>query len=534
MKKTFFLLGILLLLGLFLRTFRLWDNIFFGYDQARDMQRIFEIIKSHDIKIVGPETDIPGIFNGPFFYYLMAPIYLISNFNSNVSALFLVLINLTGVLIIYNLAKSLFNERVALISSLIWAISYEQANFAKFISNASLMPLFSLIFFAGLSFCFVKKQNLGLIISAIGFALSIQVNFYLVYLCLFYPILYFIYFPKINYKTIFSSLLVFIILTSSFVISELKFHFLATKSLFKYFQGQNIPSYIGEDLLFYFQSLSKVLYNSIFSFSYFVIFLVFIVFLVYLFKKEGNKPNIKFLLIWLFSTLPLFAFKSNVVGGPVIQTSIFGAIYIFFAVIIDLILSRKKYVLIGYLLIFIIIISNIKLYTNEDFKNNKILAYQNMFYGDQKKLIEYTYKSSNNKKFSICAVSNPLFINVLWSVLYKTYGEDKYGFSPVWSGQKQYLIPSLIDYDLNHEQIRFMIIEPTLGIIDNAKKATIYLEDQVTIIEEVKKFGEITVQKRRFTNNKNLLKDSQNLSASEIETVKILITDPRYTCSIEY
>jgi len=346
--------------------------------------------------------------------------------------------------------------------------------------------------------------------------------------------LYFIYFPKINYKTIFSSLLVFIILTSSFVISELKFHFLATKSLFKYFQGQNIPSYIGEDLLFYFQSLSKVLYNSIFSFSYFVIFLVFIVFLVYLFKKEGNKPNIKFLLIWLFSTLPLFAFKSNVVGGPVIQTSIFGAIYIFFAVIIDLILSRKKYVLIGYLLIFIIIISNIKLYTNEDFKNNKILAYQNMFYGDQKKLIEYTYKSSNNKKFSICAVSNPLFINVLWSVLYKTYGEDKYGFSPVWSGQKQYLIPSLIDYDLNHEQIRFMIIEPTLGIIDNAKKATIYLEDQVTIIEEVKKFGEITVQKRRFTNNKNLLKDSQNLSASEIETVKILITDPRYTCSIEY
>jgi hypothetical protein len=535
MKKTVFLLLIAILIGFFLRTFHLWNNIFFGYDQARDLQRIYEMIKLHKLKIVGPETDIPGVFNGPLSYDSKLPYYLISNFNPNIPALFLVLINLTGIIIIYYIAKSLFNEKVGIISAFIWAISYEQANFSKYISNASLMPLFTLIFFGGLALYFVKKKNIGLIISALGLALSIQVNFYLIYLIIFYPIMYFVFFPKLNIKIILISIATFILFVSSYIGAELKFHFSASKAILDYLQKQSSSSGILENLSSYFQSFSNSLYNSIFSFNNFVIFLFFIFFSIYIYKKKKNILSINFLNIWLFSTLVLFSFKSSVIGGPTIQSSISAAIIIFFSLVVVEILSEKKYKIFGSIILFCIITSNLNLYFKDNFMNNKILAYQHMLYGEQKQLIEYTYKMSNHKPFSICAVTNPLFINTLWSILYKTYGENKYGYSPTWSGQKQYFIPSLMSFDAKHDLTRFLIIEPMIGIPDIAKKTTIYLEDQISVLEDEKKFGEIIVQKRRLEQNKSLLSDSQNLTSEEIQTIMITQKiDPRYSCFINY
>jgi hypothetical protein len=231
----------------------------------------------------------------------------------------------------------------------------------------------------------------------------------------------------------------------------------------------------------------------------------------------------------------LFAFKTNVVSGPVVQTSIFGAIYIFFAVIITEFLHNKTYKIIGIIFLIIIFSSNLNLYLKDNFSNNKILAYQHVFYGDEKRLVDYSYKAAGYKNFSICAVSNPLFINTLWSVLFKTYGQTKYGYAPVWSGQKQYFIPSMMSYDSNHEAIRFLIIEPMTGIPEIAKKTTIYLEDQVSVLEDEKKFGEIIIQKRRLEKDKSLLRDSQNLTPVEIQTIKTTQRiDPRYSCSIDY
>ncbi|MGH7246299.1 MAG: hypothetical protein ACREGI_05215, partial [Candidatus Levyibacteriota bacterium] len=76
-KKELIFLFAIFLFGFLLRIYNLHDNIIFGYDQARDAQRIFGIITLQNFKLVGPETDIPGVFNGPLFYYLLAPVYLI-------------------------------------------------------------------------------------------------------------------------------------------------------------------------------------------------------------------------------------------------------------------------------------------------------------------------------------------------------------------------------------------------------------------------------------------------------------------------
>ena len=54
------------------------NSITFGYDQARDAIISQQILKG-DLKIQGPPASTPGLYHGVFYYYLLAPAYLIGH-----------------------------------------------------------------------------------------------------------------------------------------------------------------------------------------------------------------------------------------------------------------------------------------------------------------------------------------------------------------------------------------------------------------------------------------------------------------------
>lgn len=531
LQKPSTILLFILLLGLFLRVYNIWDNIFFSYDQARDAQRIQELVFARDIKLVGPETDIPGIFNGPLFYYLIAPIYVIFHFDPNYVALFLAFINLSGVLILYKLALILFKEKkVALIAAFLWVISFEQLGFSKYISNASLMSISTMIFFLGLALYFIEKKSLGLIISVIGLASAIHFNIYLGYLGLFYFIFYFLYRPKINIKLYILSSILLLVLLSPFFLAEVLWNFNGTKALLDYAgkQSGSLNSVV-ESFTLYLERLTASLYYSQFSFNIFFAFLIFIAFIFIVKKSKSN--NAPFLFLWLFSTLPLFGFRSGVINVPVINSSIFGAIILLFAkALTELQKNNKNYVM-GFLLLLLFFLSNLSLFTKQNIlkieapsAKNNILAYEKM-------VMDYTYAKSSGKEFSICTVTEPLFINTTWSFLYDWYGKNKYGYVPYWSGPKQYLNKNHLPEDINHVKTRFLIFENQGGIPDHAWESALYVEDQLSALEEEIKIGNMTIQKRRLEKSKDLLRDNQNLSISDQKRLKnVTDIDNRYSC----
>lgn len=100
-KHPYFLLFLILCVAFILRFINLKDNILFAYDQARDAQRVYNMVYKGDLKIVGPETDIQGIFNGPLLYYVLTPVYFFSHFNPNAAAFFFVLINGATIILVY-------------------------------------------------------------------------------------------------------------------------------------------------------------------------------------------------------------------------------------------------------------------------------------------------------------------------------------------------------------------------------------------------------------------------------------------------
>ncbi|MFH1561564.1 MAG: hypothetical protein ABID04_03235, partial [Patescibacteria group bacterium] len=118
-KKELFALLLIFLLGFGLRLYHLEESTYFGFDEARDAYLSQEIYQNRDLKIVGPPANAPGLFHGPMYWYFLGPLYLISGGNPLFVSVVFRLINALGIILIFYLAKNLFDSKVAFLSALI-------------------------------------------------------------------------------------------------------------------------------------------------------------------------------------------------------------------------------------------------------------------------------------------------------------------------------------------------------------------------------------------------------------------------------
>lgn len=534
-NKDFVILLVIFVIGFILRTYNLHEHFIFAYDQGRDAQRIFDLVHNSDIKLVGPETDIQGIFNGPLFYYLLAIVSFLTKFNVVGNVYFMTIVNLSGLFLVYYWAKLLFNNKVGLLAALFWSLSYEQANYARYLSNASFMSIATLIFFIGLTLFLFRKKNIGLYVSVIGLGLAMQFNIYLGFLIAFYPLCYFVFKPIVSAKTRISTFILIGIVLLPFLLVELKFNFASIQALIQYMDKQSNMVNIVENISVYLLRLSETTYYSVFSFNNFLSLLLLCFFLWYNMKVTKKRQELIFLYMCVFSTLPLFAFHSGVLTVPVINSTITGPLALLFGLsFYNLLAGGMSGIFIAG--IFVIVLSNLNLYVKDNFTNVRLLLKNPLLYSDEKEVIDFIYKSSEKKPFSVCAMTNPLFINTLWSYLFMTYGKSTYGTVPFWSGQKQYVTNYRgLPYDTTHLNNRYLILEPPIGLPDHALKTTIYLEDKQSLIDEERKYNEIRVQKRHLLGKNEKSKDSQQLTQPEILSIEdVVAIDPRYSCFNSY
>jgi len=540
-RHPYFLLFLILCVAFIIRTINLKDTILFAYDQARDAQRVYNMVYKGDIKIVGPETDIQGIFNGPLLYYMLAPVYFFSNFDPNAAALLFVCINVATILLVFWASKILFNKSsIALIASLFWAFSFEQGFFSRYISNASPMSTTTTIFFIGLALFFLKKKQWGLPLSAIGMALSIHCNFYFIYLFLFYPICFILFKGKPKIKTIALTIIAFMVLLSPWIITELRWKFVGTRSLFAYFIHQgtsvsatNFLSFLLSIFSRYYDRISQGIYFSFIPHKL-LGFSVMAILLIYSVVKKRSSTTL-FLLLWTLNTLPLFAFKSGVHSVEVINGSVFVPLTIIMAFGISELAKIKvqKIPIFSAICILGIVSYGFISFVKNNFTTHSIHTGEPSLLVNAKKVIDYTYKNADKKDFGICSISEPLFMNTVWSFLYTTYGKQKYGYLPYWTGQKQTLNDSFIPYAKKKYKTKFIIQEPMFGIPRWVLRSVYYVEDGQNTFVEKKEFGSYAVQQRFFVkeNGGNLSNYSKNLTNSIMEDLSKI---PQLSCDNIY
>lgn len=95
LRFIFFSFGTILLVGLLLHLIPMFDNNFyFTMDQGNEAVHAREIWYRHQLVLTGPETSIPGLFNGPFWHWFIAIGYWIFNGHPVGPLILLVFVNL--------------------------------------------------------------------------------------------------------------------------------------------------------------------------------------------------------------------------------------------------------------------------------------------------------------------------------------------------------------------------------------------------------------------------------------------------------
>lgn len=431
--KTSILLLLLFLLSFFLRFYGLSENLFFGPEQGADFLKIKKITFERDIALIGPKTDIAGVFHGPIYYYIAAIPFLISHGDPVTVSIFLIFINSLTVFLIYILGRDLFNKRVGFLAAGLFSVSFGAIVFPRWLSGQPLSIPLSCLFFI-LLHKFLQGKKWSIFPLGLTYALLGQAEF--LHFILFGGILVVSLFCyrkdvlryKKSYLVIGGLALVFLS-TANYILFDLLHNFIISKSLFQLIHGQK-GYYISlfKSLEQVLSSFFDVLIHHIAPFQKVVTTFVIVSSVVALFTVDHKKAKYKLLLpIWIFVPLLLIIllrhgameqFFVGMVAGIILWVAV-GTAYV-----------MKKNALLG--ILFLILLLGLNVYSWE----NAIPKNEHMFFQatqprlrlkDQKAVIDQIYFISKDSPFEFQAYTIPYWWQDGWKYLFWYYGEKKYG-----------------------------------------------------------------------------------------------------------
>lgn len=417
---------ILLLLASLLRLSNL-NGISFSYDQARDAFYSQDILKGN-LKIVGPPTDLQGLFHGPVYYYALAPIYAISRDPRLVIIVFSILNILSGLLLAKYLFQITKSKVIPLVFFFLFAISPELVFYSRFISNISLIiPFLSLaIYFSQ----YLPKRS-GFVGLAIGLALAAQAEFFLLSL---FPII-FIYFliKKEKIQSLLYFVLTYAIFISPYALAEIKFKFRGLNAFFGF--SKDADSGIITVLNRFISGYADLFSRNIFSINRIIAAVVLLALVIWVIKSINQKKfsdKLIYVILLFLSPLLLMIFVN---AGPIFFTI---SATIPLLILVSTIVSRHPLLIVTMGLLAAINVW--PLYKTGLEKNGAFTGSElGQILSDEMKVVEIV--SSQGADTTYDSITAPMFTNTLWSYLFDWYGKSKYGFSPTWHGSGQAGMP---------------------------------------------------------------------------------------------
>lgn len=504
--KIAILLSTIFVAALILRFLYFPGDIYFGIDQAMGSFAIKEILDGQP-KLIGPSTTFPGLRHGVLHYYLFAPFYWISNGDPSLVAAFLRVVNASGIFLIFFISTILFNKYVGLIAAFLFAVSFEQTQFAMYFNHPSLAVISILIMYLGLCLLIFKKKDFGLVISLIGLGLSIQFEFLLTYLFIPVVIILLLFrksIPRLNFRIWSLSFVAFFLTISTFIIAEFKFSFRSTYLLPQLLVSSQKSLYIII-LTFIFEMGQVIKFNIVeINQLRLITGLVFFGLFILLLKSHIRKQAI-FLGVWFFSVITIY----YVTGGEKLNVDIIQyhpnvgisiSLMILVAYLLY-ILGKKNYYLVTLSVLILIFFGNFTLIQkiNPYGSMPEINAQSFMLLSDEKKVLDYIYQDAKGKPFAVKAVTLPFYINTTWSYLFEWYGKQHYGYLPIWGGKNAIGYPGKLIVEEAQDKLptkRYLIIEPTRGIPTYLVNDYLKEESYFTNLQEEHKIGSFVVQKR--------------------------------------
>ncbi|MBI4039702.1 glycosyltransferase family 39 protein [Candidatus Daviesbacteria bacterium] len=312
-KLIYLLLLITFYFGTWVRTANLDKLLGFYYDQGRDFLTVAKIL-SGKLTLIGPTTGIEGVFHGPLYYYLLAPMFAITGGDPAQMATMMGIFNSLAILLIFIAGSLFFNRACGLLAAFMFAISLELVNFSRWFSNPSPQMVFTLLALISL-WMIAQKKRWGL--PLLAFAASFGFQFEAVSLITIIPACLVLFIWQRNIWLSFDrrsqvlSVLIILIGLSPYILFELRHNFLMTNAAAQLIAGNssfklNFADVIWQRINFYLEVYNNLLMRDR-PITIFLLVASFVIGIINL-KRQTLSTNIKILLIWTASPLATLLF----------------------------------------------------------------------------------------------------------------------------------------------------------------------------------------------------------------------------------
>lgn len=480
LTPTILLLAVILLAGLFLRVYNIGNTLGFYFDQGRDALAIWNLWHKADIFLLGPTTGIAGIFRGPFYYYLIAPFYLIGGGNPVWPSVFLSLTTVAASFLAFFLGRKIHSDAAGIIAAYITSFSFNIVMASRWLSNPTPMLLLSMLLVLFMLLVTEGKKKawygislvLGLSLFSFGSASEV---FYFVAVAIF-AIWQRKNFP--NKRQLLISIGLFFLTIAPLIIFDFKNDFLIFENIKKFFIddhsfGLTTWKHVFEKIDTYKRVFTRLVFHGRWQREMFV-FGIVLTLIVYYFNKLIKLQGVKILLLLLgCMSVGLVFFQGN--QGNFYDYYLTGY-YMIFLLLFSIGLGeiwKKKWL--GKILVLFFVY--LFLINNFDFLNfklrDKVDGPGSIALKTELQAVDWVKKDSEGREFNIDVYVPPVI-------------SYSYDYLFLWKG---------VTEEENQVSVLYTLYE---GEPDESERLTEWLERQKTIGEVVEstRFGGVTVQRR--------------------------------------
>ncbi len=410
----------IVLLALFFRLYYLNDNLFFGFEQGRDFLKFTEIA-SGDPTLIGPKTDIDGIFHGALSYYLPLPAFVLFLGSPYLVLASLIVIHAISVYFLHKFALSIGDKKFATFTALIYACSYPSIVYARWLSNPNLAPAFAIFVFYFLSRA--KQNKINLVIAAMFWAFIFHIQV-IAAMILILPVLFFVISKRVlQLKYAILSALTVLVVLSTYVAFNFINDNILYNGLINYFAELGGPRIFS--LSEFYNQITDEFMPSWRSGAFILLSLSVFAALI-----DWRSYRSRLVLLLYFSAPIVF-----MILGVTPLRHLFILSPVFASLLLANLVSSSMPRLLktaGLLLIILVIVASIVTILERlpESQRNYIYPAQATYLSDMTELIDYAYQDSNGTAFSYDYYSIPYWHNDSWRYLFGWYGLRKYGSLP--------------------------------------------------------------------------------------------------------
>jgi hypothetical protein len=404
---------------------------------------------THKLLLIGFTTGLPGVFYGPWWYYMLLPFYILSLGNPQGIAVTMVLVGVAAIICGFFLGKKIGGNFLGISLASLIAVSPVFVGLSSQIWNPYISPLFLVLTLLILHKIYSEEKSRKRYFFVLGFLIALIIDLEIVFgfllaIGLILSLLL-VKNKKLQWKSLISFIIGALIIFSPRIIFELRHHFLMTTAFMKFLiSGDSskrlslVETFINRINMIFNQFNSTLALDNKFLGVIIILFIAIAIVVLYKKTSKINKQFIKTSLIVLLTFISgLTFFRHDIWPYYLVGLPVFYLLLVCLS--INLIAERAKNYIIPGIIIIVLFLINLNPISIVSNLNKPAWVGDASVYKNQLQVVDYVYGQAKGRAFKEQVYTPPVY-DYTYQYLFKWYGPNKYHYAPSSSSHLAFFI----------------------------------------------------------------------------------------------